>query len=70
MREEFQVHLLNEVGLERANKIAEAFSNLLTTLETDCGITGREGALVKTKLQEAAFWAKRAMAVNQENQKK
>jgi hypothetical protein len=66
MRNEFQPHLLNALGLEKADMIAEEFSNLLNRLETAVGQqdNAREVAIVKTKLQEACFYAKRAMAVN------
>jgi hypothetical protein len=69
VREEFSVHRLNEEGLTKADVIATAFSHLLDHLEEACGKDGREMSLVRTKLQEAAFYAKRAMAVRPENQK-
>lgn len=67
-REEFEVHRLNEEGMLRANHIALAFSDCLDELERIAGKDGREMALVRTKLQEAAFFAKRAMAIKPENQ--
>jgi hypothetical protein len=68
IREEFEVHWLNEGGKVKANNLAIIFSDCLTKLEKECGAEGREMALVKTKLQEASFFAKRAMAVKVENQ--
>lgn len=68
MRSEFQVHLLNEHGLSKATEIGEAFSALLDKLQSVCD-PGREMAIVVTKLQEAAFFAKRSVAVNPANQK-
>lgn len=74
MNKEFQVHMLNETGKEKAAKIALAFDVLLETLtaptlEVGDGTKehvmcppGRELALVKTKLEEACFFAKKAMA--------
>lgn len=68
VREEFSVHRLNSEGLTKADVIATAFSRLLDHLEEVCGKDGREMSLVRTKLQESAFYAKRAMAVRPENQ--
>lgn len=67
-RPEFQVHLLNAKGIQHAQHIAGGFSNFLTYLESLCGDTGREMALVRTKLEEAAFFAKKAMASRPEHQ--
>jgi hypothetical protein len=63
----FETHLLNETGIGRAKVIGLAFQSLLTELSQYCA-SGRELAIVKTKLEEACFWAKRAMAVQPENQ--
>lgn len=68
IRSEFQVHMLNDRGVELANAIAEVFSSALDTLDKIVP-PGRERSLVVTKLQEAAFWAKRGVAVNPELQK-
>ncbi len=65
----FKVHLLNEIGIGRAQAIQQAFESALAELERLCGTEGREMAVVRTKLQEAAFFAKRAMAEKPENQK-
>ena len=67
MRNEFMVHKLNEQGLELARAIAVAFSNMLLDLEAIVP-PGRDRAIVVTKLQEACFFAKRAIADNPENQ--
>lgn len=69
IRSEFDVHTLNEIGIAKAREIADLFSVTLSMLEVQCGADGREMAIVKTKLQEAAFFAKRAMAIRPENQK-
>ena len=66
-RPEFEVHILNDVGIAKAKVIASCFSELLTALEAAVP-PGRERALVVTKLQESAFWAKRGMAVDPNNQ--
>ena len=67
VRPEFDVHLLNDMGVRKATRIAVIFSRSLEELETVCGADGREMAIVRTKLQEACFFAKRAMAANPEN---
>lgn len=73
MRNEFQVHVLNNIGINRAKGVGELFSEFLDKLESFIPQTpsqnGHEMALVKTKLQEASFFAKRAIAVLPENQK-
>lgn len=63
----FEVHILNESGKQKAQQIAGSFSGLLGELELICG-QGREIAIVKTKLEEACFFAKKAMATVPENQ--
>lgn len=70
MRKEFEVHMLNETGKGKARSIATAFSDLLEKVEATCmgASGGRELALVRTKLEEACFFAKKAMAGNVENQ--
>lgn len=67
IRPEFKVHMLNTAGKAKATAIAEGFSILLDGLEAN-GVTGRDLALVKTKLEEACFCAKRGMASLPENQ--
>ncbi len=64
----FEVHMLNDQGKLRATAIAHAFTELLLSLGANSGVLGREGAIVKTKLEEAAFFAKRSMASQPENQ--
>jgi hypothetical protein len=63
----FQVHMLNEEGKARARDIANDFDILLQNLRANCP-EGREFSIVKTKLEEAAFFAKKAMANVKENQ--
>lgn len=70
IREEFAVHKLNDVGMLRARDIAKLFSLFLNSIEAHCGASGREMAIVRTKLQEAAFFAKRAIALDPESQAK
>ena len=69
MNQMFAVHMLNESGKTKAVAIAEAFDSLLASLVSDggCG-DGREFSICKTKLEEACFFAKKAMASKPENQ--
>ncbi len=71
MSSEFAVHRLNEWGLECAGEIARAFDDLLHRLEgPTCGelSNSRERSLVVTHLQQACFFAKRAMALQTQYQ--
>lgn len=65
----FKVHRLNVSGMEIAKEMAEEFQKLTDWLSTRCQ-DGREWALVKTKLEEASFFAKKAMAIDPRNQEK
>lgn len=67
IRPEFAVHILNEEGIQKAKDIAFLFSEFLDKLESYIGPPGREVAIVKTKLEEAGFFAKKAMSRLQEN---
>jgi len=69
IRDEFKVHLLNEQGIERARELALEFSRFLNKVEELCGASGREMAIVRTHVQTASFFAKRALAERPENQK-
>ena len=66
MQKEFKVHMLNEAGKAKARAIAEAFDACLTQLVGLCP-PGREMALVRTKMEEACFFAKKAMAESKDN---
>lgn len=63
----FQVHRLNPGGLVKAEFIANAFDDLLKSLQMHIP-GGREFAIVKTKLEEACFFAKKAIANDPGNQ--
>lgn len=67
IRQEFSVHTLNDRGMSKANELAGVFTSALNAIES-LGVGGRELAIVKTKLEEAAFFAKRGIAVVPENQ--
>lgn len=68
MHEAFKTHLLNEKGITEARAMAQAFDVLLEDLKA-MGVEGRYLAIVTTKLEEAAFFAKKGIAVNPTNQK-
>lgn len=63
----FSFHKLNSQGMEKAKRIAEIYSIIKKDLEYLCG-DGREFSIVKTKLEEACFFSKKAMATKSENQ--
>ncbi len=69
IRPEFQAHRMNEHGRQLANAVSEVFTEALNKLD---GLLGghqsRERSHVVTKLQEAAFWARRGVAVQLSNQ--
>lgn len=58
MNKEFEVHMLNEQGKQLAKEIALSFDNCLNQLIQRCPV-GREMSIVRTKLEEASFFAKR-----------
>jgi len=62
----FKVHMLNDQGKEKANFIAESFDGFVIYLSKLCP-ESREFSIVKTKLEEACFFAKKAMAQQTEN---
>jgi hypothetical protein len=70
VRKEFEVHLLNETGIARAQQMAVDFNLFLHQLESLVGTAeGREMAIVRTKLEEACFFAKKALANQPQHQR-
>jgi hypothetical protein len=67
MNKEFEVHKLSESGIAKAKQIAEEFDKLLIAV-TALTAPGREISIFKTKLEEACFFAKKAIAVDPNNQ--
>lgn len=59
---EFATYKLNQYGQEKAKKITEIFDECLNKIDDICYGGGREMAIVRTKLEEACFFAKKAMA--------
>jgi hypothetical protein len=65
----FRVHRLNGQGLQQAQRIADAFDELLIELDAVLWRAGAdERAEVVKQLQIACFLAKRAMAQDPANQ--
>ena len=67
MNLEFQVHRLNAEGMSKAKQIATVFDTALEQL-LDLVPAGRNLAIVRTKLEEACFFAKKGMASAPTNQ--
>jgi hypothetical protein len=63
----FESKKLNDDGLCKAGMIRDAFKGLLNKLEFTCP-EGREFSIVKTKLEEACFFAIKSVSLNPENQ--
>ena len=61
MNKEFEVHTLTDDGIDKAKQIAVVFDEALRLLMTVCP-EGREFSIVRTKMEEACFFAKKAMA--------
>lgn len=57
---------LSNLGLEKATEISKAFTALLNTLEDLCPM-GREFSIVRTKLEEASFYAKKSLRTHEPN---
>lgn len=63
----FQFHKLNEQGQLKAKAIQGVFEEALFKLDNIVTYS-REYAICRTKLEEACFYAKKAMAIQPENQ--
>lgn len=74
----FEVHTLNDEGKKKAQQLAEMFDGLLSSVKNIAGPfdpnkpmnpdVARELAIVRTKLEEACFFSKKALASNPANQ--
>ena len=69
MNKEFEVHMLNEDGKNKAKNIAILFDDLVNHLGLHI-FDSSYMSIVKNKLEEACFFAKKGMAVMEENQQK
>ncbi len=63
----FQSHPLNDSGRIKYVTIGEAFTELLDRIQPLC-IEGREWSIVRTKLEEASFYARKSMSGVRPNQ--
>jgi hypothetical protein len=69
----FEVHQLNTDGMNKAKRLQRLFQQFLSDVEEICidddvkRPGGREMAIVRTNLETASFYAKRAMAMQPEN---
>lgn len=74
VRKEFAVHILNDEGIARAKEIAAVMSEALDKVESLMAVDpltsagAREAAIVRTKFEEAGFYAKKAMCLNTNHQ--
>lgn len=64
----FKVYRLNASGMAKAQEIQTIFETTYYDLHKLCDPNSREFAVMKTKLEEACFFAKKAMAIQHENQ--
>lgn len=65
----FRSHLLNDQGIAVCNSVSIKFHELLLFVQAVAG-ESREMSIVRTKLEEACFFAKKAVAVRADNQLK
>ena len=68
MNKEFTTQSLNEKGIEVVNGVRGLFNELLNELEQYCP-PSREFSIVRTKLEEACFFAVKSACSVRENQK-
>jgi len=68
---EFKVYKLSSDGVRLVNDVSREFDEFLTTLlENALPESSRYTSLVKTKLEEAAFYARKAVGSNPANWEK
>ena len=68
IRDEFDTYDMSNAGQARAFDIAMVFTEALDAIEKIVGKEGRDMAIVRTKLEEACFFAKRANSRKPESQ--
>lgn len=64
----FSFTLMSEEGKDKSQLISELFSTLLYALEDVLPGNSREFSIAKAKLEEASFFAKKALRNYKENQ--
>lgn len=69
VNKEFEVVSLNKEGIKKAQFVSEEFDSLLSQILTVVP-EGRYLSLVRTKLEEASFFAKKGIAQDSTNQTK
>lgn len=60
IRENFRGARLTDEGFKHNDELSAIFSATLDAIESVIGADGRDQAIVRTKLEEACFFAKRA----------
>lgn len=63
IRKEFRSYQVDDVGYEEIGKVRIEFETFLTYLENVCGKDSREMAIVRTKLEEASFFAIKSLSI-------
>ncbi len=63
----FKVHKLNKIGLAKAQTLANNFEDLANAI-VEMSHESREQSIALTKLEEACFFAKKALAIDPNNQ--
>lgn len=69
----YTFHRLNQIGTNKAQRLAAEFTTFTNAIQSTVFGTGsvvgsREWSIVMTKLEEAAFFAKKVMSMQIENQ--
>lgn len=62
IRDEFRSYQVDSVGFEEIGRVRIEFETFLGYLEDVCGKDGREMAIVRTKLEEASFFAIKSLS--------
>ncbi len=68
MRREFQVNKLSDIGMANVKDLANYFNDLLDYIESIVKTNNRELVICREKLEEACFYAKKAMAVEDQKE--
>lgn len=63
MQDFFKVHLLTDEGIQLAVQLSDRFRELAKYID-ESSLDGREKSLAFTKLEEASFFAKKAIAIS------
>ena len=64
----FSTVVLSAAGIEKVNVIRDLFTYLLENLEATLPGNSREISIIRTKLEEASFYAVKAVRNYKENQ--